>query len=66
MDPYNIYSVYNKSDADDNILKYGSLTRMWADRNLKDPFIKPTISTSYEIGTEWRMFDNRFWGDFNF
>jgi hypothetical protein len=27
--------------------------------------IKPTISTSYEIGTEFRMFDNRFWGDIN-
>lgn len=66
MSPYNIYSIYKMRDSNNNILKYGNLTRMWADRNLKDPFIKPTISTSYEIGTEWRMFDNRFWGDFNF
>ncbi|MDO4214471.1 MAG: SusC/RagA family TonB-linked outer membrane protein [Bacteroidales bacterium] len=27
--------------------------------------IKPTISTSYEVGTEFRLFDNRFWGDIN-
>src|SRR5690606_39730595 len=28
--------------------------------------LEPTISTSYEIGTEFRLFNNRFWGDFNF
>lgn len=39
---------------------------MRADRNLKDPMIEPTISTSYEIGTEFRLFNSRFWGDFNF
>ena len=27
--------------------------------------IKPTISTSYEVGTEFKMFKNRFWGDIN-
>ena len=66
MSPYNIYNVYDMRDSDGNIVKYGSLTNMWTDRNLKDEFIEPTISTSYEVGTEWRMFDNRFWGDFNF
>lgn len=39
---------------------------MRTSRNLLDPSIKPTISTSYEVGTEFRMFDNRFWGDINF
>ena len=33
---------------------------MRADRNLKDPMIEPTISTSYEIGTEFRLFNSRF------
>ena len=28
--------------------------------------IKPTISTSYEVGTEFKMFNNRFSGDINF
>lgn len=32
---------------------------------LINPNIKPTISTSFEIGTEFRMFDNRVWGDIN-
>lgn len=31
-----------------------------------DPDIKPTISTSYEVGTEFRMFKNRLHGDINF
>lgn len=65
LDPYNIFSVYSMRDGDD-IIKYGQLTNLWIDNVLKDENIKPTISTSYEIGTEWRMFDNRFWGDFNF
>ena len=49
-----------------SIIKYGQLTNLWVDNVLKNEDIKPTISTSYEVGTEWRMFDNRFWGDFNF
>ena len=28
--------------------------------------IEPTISTSYEVGTEFRMFNNRLWGDINY
>ena len=31
-----------------------------------DPDLKPTISTSYEVGTEFRMFRNRLHGDINF
>ena len=31
-----------------------------------DPNLKPTISTSYEVGTEFRMFKNRLHGDINF
>ena len=30
-----------------------------------NPAIKPTISTSYEVGTEFRMFKNRLHGDIN-
>ena len=66
LDAYNIYSVYKMRDSSDDIIKYGQLTNLWIDDILKDENIKPTISTSYEVGTEWRMFDNRFWGDFNF
>ena len=28
--------------------------------------IKPTITTSYEFGTEFRMFNDRIWGDINY
>ena len=66
LDPYSIYSVYKMRDSNDDIVKYGQLTNLWIDNVLKNEDIKPTISTSYEVGTEWRMFDNRFWGDFNF
>lgn len=66
MNPYNVYPIYKVKDNNGNLIKYGSLSNMWYDRNLKDPYIRPTISTSYEVGTEFKMFGNRFWGDFNF
>lgn len=58
MEPYNVYQTYQTG-------KFGSTT--WAQNTqiLKNPEIKPTISTSYEIGTEFRMLNNRFWGDIN-
>ena len=65
MDPYLVYPVYITNDGS-NTKKYGGLTTMRQSTNLRDPNIKPTISTSYEFGTEFRMFQNRFWGDFNF
>lgn len=65
MDPYNIYNIYSIRNSD-GVVKYNGLSTMWTNPNLRDPYIKPTISTSYEIGTEFRMFNNRFWGDINF
>lgn len=66
MNPYNVYPIYRVKDSNGNLIKYGQLSNMWNDTNLRDLYIKPTISTSYEIGTEFRMFNDRFWGDFNF
>ncbi|GAB6120669.1 SusC/RagA family TonB-linked outer membrane protein [Dysgonomonas termitidis] len=66
IDPYNIYQTYKLKDGDGNLVKYGSLSNMWLDRNLKDPYIKPTISTSYEIGMDVRLFDSRLWADVNY
>lgn len=60
MDAYRVYPVFITNT------KYGDLTTMIQSRNLRDPDIKPTISTSYEVGTEFRMFNNRLRGDFNF
>ncbi|MDR0394707.1 MAG: SusC/RagA family TonB-linked outer membrane protein, partial [Tannerella sp.] len=65
MDPYLVYPVYITDDGS-NTKKYNGLTAMRQSTNLRDPNIKPTISTSYEVGTEFRVFENRFWGDFNF
>lgn len=56
---YNVEEIYVTA-------KYGSQTALRHQNQLKDPNIKPTISTAYEIGTEFRMFNNRLWGDFNF
>lgn len=66
MDAYNVYKVYQVKDTYGNTVKYGSLSNIWNDANLKDPYIKPTISTSYEVGMEFRMFGSRLWGDVNF
>ncbi len=65
MSPYNVYPIYRVKSGS-SLIKYGQLSNMWNDTNLRDPYIKPTISTSYEIGTEFRLFNDRFWGDFNF
>lgn len=66
MDPYNVYSTYQVKNSSGTLIKYGSFSNMWYDGTLRDPFIKPTISTSYEVGTELRVLNNRLWGDFNF
>jgi len=60
LDPYNIYEPYIIDT------KYGNSTTMRMDPNMKNQSIRPTISTSYEVGTEWKMFKNRFYGDVNF
>ena len=60
MSPYLVDPVYFTET------KYGNLTTMRQDRNLRNPLIEPTISTSYEVGTEFRILQNRYWGDFNF
>lgn len=66
MSAYQVYPILITDWSDGNVKKYGNITSMIQSSNLRDPNIQPTISTSYEVGTEWRMFDNRFWGDFNF
>jgi TonB-linked SusC/RagA family outer membrane protein len=45
--------------------KYNTMVTLTYPNSQLNQNIKPTISTSYEIGTEFRMFDNRFWGDIN-
>ena len=66
MSAYQVYPTYSVKDSNGNAVKYGTLSNMWNNTNLKDPYIKPTVSTSWEIGTEFKMFNNRLWGDFNF
>ena len=45
--------------------RYGSSSVMTMPTTLPDPSIKPVISTSYEVGTEFRLFKNRFSADLN-
>ena len=59
-DAYNVYSYYSVGS------KVHNLPAMYEPNEMLNPNIKPTISTSYEVGTEFKMFDNRFYGDFNF
>ena len=46
--------------------RYGNNSAMTMTTTMRNPNIKPTISTSYEAGTEFRLFKNRLYGDFNF
>ena len=40
-------------------------TTMYEPSTLKNPNVLPTISTSFEVGTEFKMFNNRLFGDIN-
>jgi TonB-linked SusC/RagA family outer membrane protein len=60
MDPYNTEQVYVNQN------KYGTLTSIRGSKNLLNPAIRPTISTSYEAGTEIRIFGGRLTADINF
>lgn len=66
LNVYNTVMQYNYTDSDNNNYKYNSLTSLYPSATQLNPDIKPTISTSYEVGTEVRMFDNRLWADVNF
>lgn len=56
---YNIYQTYALG-------KYGTTTYQNELSTLYNQLIRPTISSSFEVGTEFKMFNNRFWGDINF
>lgn len=58
-----VYSI-NESPVIDT--KYGDLTNMRLNRNRKSPNLKPTISTSVELGTEFQLLKGRLFGDFNY
>ena len=60
MDPYQVYETYASS------AKYEELSAMSMSTRELNLGIKPTISTSWEIGTEFKMFKNRLWGDINY
>lgn len=56
---YNIYPTYTIGS------KWNTSSTMYEPTTQKNQGIKPTISTSFEIGTEFKMFHNRFYGDIN-
>eukprot|EP01029_Cantina_marsupialis_P012864 TRINITY_DN2848_c0_g1_i1.p1 TRINITY_DN2848_c0_g1~~TRINITY_DN2848_c0_g1_i1.p1 ORF type:complete len:1075 (+),score=184.88 TRINITY_DN2848_c0_g1_i1:150-3374(+) len=58
-----VYSVNESPVIGD---KYGDLTNMRLNRNRRDPNLKPTISTSLELGTEFQLFNGRMFGDLNY
>ena len=59
LSAYNIYPTYTVGT------KTHGLTTMYEPYTQVNSSIKPTISTSYEVGTEFKMFGNRFFGDIN-
>ena len=60
LDAYNIYKIYNVGS------KVHNVPAMYEPNEMLNPNIRPTISTSFEVGTEFKLFDNRLFGDFNF
>ena len=60
MSPYQTEQVYVSTP------KYGNVSAMRGARVLSNPNIRPTISTSYEFGTEFRLYNGRVYGDINY
>ena len=60
LSAYGVYETFPTG------LKYDNRVTQSHINTLLDPNIQPTISTSYEVGTEWAMFNHRFTGDLNF
>lgn len=60
LSAYNIYPIYSVGS------KVHNLPAMYEPNEMLNENIKPTISTSFEVGTEFKMFNNRFFGDINF
>jgi TonB-linked SusC/RagA family outer membrane protein len=60
MTPYQTRQIYA------NEAKYNGMSVVRGSRNLSNPLIRPTISTSYEFGTEFRLFNNRLSADINY
>ncbi len=58
--PYEIYQTYNLRPA------YGNDPQMTVPDVIPNPNLLPTLSTSYEIGTELRFFNSRLLFDFNY
>ncbi|MBQ3608449.1 MAG: SusC/RagA family TonB-linked outer membrane protein [Bacteroidaceae bacterium] len=63
---YNTIMAYNYTNSSNYNYKYNNMTSLYPSATQLNPSIKPTISTSYEVGTEFRLFENRFWGDINY
>ena len=59
VDPYQILPTYEIGS------KVHGVPAMYEPAKLKNANIEPTISTSYEVGTEFKLFQNRLWGDVN-
>lgn len=59
LSAYNIYPTYTVGT------KAHGATTMYEPTTQVNPSIKPTISTSYEVGTEFKLFGNRLFGDIN-
>ena len=57
---YNVTPIFNVGT------KLHGATAMTEPTTQVNEHIRPTISTSYEVGTEFKMFNNRFYGDINF
>jgi hypothetical protein len=66
LDAYSTIMQYNYTDTSNTNYKYNSLTSLYPSPTQYNTNIKPTISTSYEVGTEVRALNNRVWADFNF
>jgi len=66
MSAYNTLMAYNYTNSYNDNYRYHNMTALYPSATQLNRDIEPTISTSYEFGTEFRLFGNRVWGDINY
>lgn len=65
LDVYKTIMQYQYTNTNNDNFKYNSLTSLYPSATQLNQSIKPTISTSYEVGTEIRALNHRVWADIN-
>lgn len=69
-DPYQLISIYNRGEIaasfGNTTFPFGNVAGLMADATIGNAFLKPEITTSFEVGAELGFFNNRLYADLSY